>query len=106
MRLERGHLNPVTLIKPVSYIPSLVDPITEVSTDKRLPFPVVSMLTDTLVLNEVERDDLPEVSLPWQQHNQVWKGLLILKQMGSWHAYRLSKNNRPVARRQKYAWNV
>jgi len=57
-------LNPVTLIKPVSYIPSLVDPITEVSTDKRLPFPAVSMHTDTLVLNEVERDDLPEVSLP------------------------------------------
>ena len=54
----------MTLIKPVSYIPSLVDPITEVSTDKRLPFPVVSMHTDTLVLNEVERDDLPEVSLP------------------------------------------
>ena len=71
-------MNPVTLIKPVSYIPSLVDPITEVSTDKRLPFPVVSMHTDTLVLNEVERDDLPEVSLPWQQHNQVWNGLLIL----------------------------
>ena len=36
------------------------------------------MHTDTLVLNEVERDDLPEVSLPWQQHNQVWKGLSIL----------------------------